>query len=235
MVFDSPQHENMFADGVINFRTHKKSYLGVDGWAQLRAKDLGIIYPFHSNVVELVYKKLLRMGIENDHLEILNQEMLPFNTIEAMKRLEERLEQVTNAGGEGLILRKPHSFWVPERSHSLLKVKKWNDSEGTVIGYTWGRKTDKGSKLLGKMGALVVNWNGKIFELSGFTDEERRMVFKGSGNDAEGIGSLSPGKAVNTEMIHNRYFPLGSKITFRYRELTDSGIPKEGRYWRKGA
>ena len=28
-------------------------------------------------------------------------------------------------------------------------------------------------------------------------------------------------------------FKVGQTVTFKYRELTDDGIPKEARYWRR--
>ena len=58
----------------------------------------------------------------------------------------------------------------------------------------------------GRMGALSVHWpeTGQDFDLGvGFTDEERE-----------------------------RSFPIGTKITFKYRELTEDQRPKEARYWR---
>lgn len=62
-------------------------------------------------------------------------------------------------------------------------------------------------KYLGMLGSLVLLFGEKQFQLSGFTDEERQNWETG--------------------------FPIGSKVTFRYRELTQDGIPREARYWRK--
>lgn len=39
------------------------------------------------------------------------------------QHLEERLQFILDAGGEGLMVRKPHSFYEPGRSPSLLKIK----------------------------------------------------------------------------------------------------------------
>lgn len=115
------------------------------------------------------------------------------------------LDEVVDNKGEGLILRRPDSFWKPERSWDLLKVKKHLDAEATVIGFNWGK-----GKYQGMMGSLKCVFQGKEFELSGFTDVERMVV--------------------NQEVVA---FPNGSVITFRYRELTKDGLPKEARYWRK--
>lgn len=155
----------------------------------------------------------------------LEQEILPPIQQEALDRLKVKFEEVIQMGGEGLILRHPTMKWEPRRSEAILKVKPAYDSEAEVIGYTWGRETDKGSRLIGKMGALICIWRGKKFELSGFTDAERSMT----GDTSEAVEQA--GKEVT--IAYNSKFPVGSKVTFIYRELTDEGIPKEARYWRK--
>jgi hypothetical protein len=114
----------------------------------------------------------------------------------------------------------------------LLKIKPWNDAEGRVIGCTYGRSTDKGSKLLGKMGALIVEWNNRRFQLSGFTDLERVLTCDLGKTRAEQIASSRPGED-SIEGVYPVNFPIGSTVTFKYRELSNDGIPKEARYWRK--
>ena len=70
------------------------------------------------------------------------------------------------------------------------------------------------------------------------TDEERKLCTKEieDGQDrfllAEHWASRNPEQQV-PDWIENPMFPRGSKVTFRFRELTDDGIPKEARYWRK--
>jgi ATP-dependent DNA ligase len=92
---------------------------------------------------------------QNEHTQLAPQERLPIGTEAAQARLNERLTEVLAGGGEGLIIRRANSLWLPERSHDVLKYKPDNDAEGVVTGYIWGRRTDKGSKLLGLMGALI--------------------------------------------------------------------------------
>jgi len=144
--------------------------------------------------------------------------------------LDRRLDEVVDQGHEGLMLQHPDAMWVPERSHMLLKMKPFNDDEAVVVSYTWGKRTDKGSKLLGLMGNLVCRYGSKTFELSGFTDEERELI-PGPGADPD-EGSQRPGEPVSKNW-RSYHFPIGSKVTFRYRELTDDQIPKEARYHRK--
>lgn len=158
---------------------------------------------------------------------------------DARFQVVDMLHEVTSNGGEGLILRRAQGPWIPKRSWDVLKVKKLSDMEGTVIGFTWGRETDKGSKLLGMMGNLVLLLDsGKRLEISGFTNEERSVRptpgtvgnYASNGMPAEAL--VAPGKQATIlwEPVH---FDKGSRVTFTYRELTDDGIPKEARYLRK--
>lgn len=151
------------------------------------------------------------------------QVKLSMTTDEASSEIDFLMEDIIGHGGEGLVLRKPESIWTPKRTWDLLKIKRWLDDEAIVKGYIWGK-----GKLEDLMGALIVDWNGKVFELSGFTDEERKLYYSDTGS----LGTGVPGE-VASEHITNPNFPRGSVISFRYRELTKAGIPKEARYWRK--
>jgi ATP-dependent DNA ligase len=141
--------------------------------------------------------------------------------------LKEFMMEVLERGGEGAILRKPESIWEPKRSWNLLKVKPWADDEAKVLGYVWGK-----GKLEGLMGALVVEWAEKKFELSGFSNAERELLsekLQCSVSDGE------PGMEV-PDVTFNPLFPRGSMVTFQWcGHLTDDGKPKEARYYRKPA
>jgi len=110
---------------------------------------------------------------------------------------------ILELGGEGIMLRAPWARWVPGRQHTILKHKPYRDAEAVVTGFTYGE-----GRLEGLMGALTLD-NGLTLG-GGFTDEERILI---------------DGKPM--------YFNIGETITFKYREMTDGGIPKEARYWRK--
>jgi ATP-dependent DNA ligase len=128
---------------------------------------------------------------------------------------------------EGVMLRDPKTEWDTIRSHGMLKHKPWFDAEGTVTGFTSGRETDRGSKLRGLIGALVLDFNGKRLELSGLTEVERKF-------DAN-FGDWAwhhPGEEMPL-YTEGKHFKVGQLITFKYRELSDDGVPKEARYWRK--
>jgi len=86
------------------------------------------------------------------------------------EELPARLEAVTNARGEGLMLRKPGSKYDCKRTSSLLKVKPMHDAECVVIGYEDGT-----GKYRNMCGALMCEYRGKMFKVgSGLTDADRR-------------------------------------------------------------
>jgi len=146
----------------------------------------------------------------------------------AKAEVEDYLSGVLELGGEGIILRSSEGTWTPKRVSDLLKYKPFDDDEGTVFGFTSGRETDKGSKLLGMIGALILDYKGKRLELAGLTDEERQF----EDIQMERHAMSHPG----TDMPGNfqgKHFKVGDTVTFKYRELSDDGIPKEARYWRR--
>jgi DNA ligase-1 len=127
---------------------------------------------------------------------------------------------------EGVMLRNPASEWDTIRSHGMLKHKPWSDAEGIITGFTSGRETARGSKLRGLIGALVLDFNGKRLELSGLTDEERKF-------DNHFLWAWEhPGEEMPSN-FEGQHFKVGQRVTFKYRELSDDGVPKEARYWRK--
>jgi DNA ligase-1 len=232
MAFDAPPYHAVFANGEMDNVNFKKSFRNIAAWIGGREYER----PARGWHFDSVYDFLRERAGRNEVFHALHQSQLPFNTQGARDQVSAILDKLLAGGAEGIMLRHPGSLWAPQRSRQLLKVKGMQDAEAVVTGYVWGRETDKGSKLLGRMGALVVEFRGKRLELSGFTDEERVLcMYEGAdhGHDLVfAIGCANPGLVVQPD-IHNPRFPLGSTVTFRYRELTDAGIPKEARYWRK--
>jgi DNA ligase-1 len=84
--------------------------------------------------------------------------------------LRRKLDEVVQAGGEGLMLHRADALYITGRSDNLLKLKPFEDAEATVIGYVPGK-----GKYSGKMGALQVETdNGRRFQIgTGFTDAVR--------------------------------------------------------------
>jgi DNA ligase-1 len=159
---------------------------------------------------------------------LLAQEKLPLDEGKAHIRIAEFLDYVLEQGGEGVVLRDPDAEWLPKRHRGILKYKPFSDAEGRITGFVSGRQTDKGSRLLGKIGALIVDYKGKRLELAGLTDAEREF----SNTDCIEWACRNPGVDA-PRWVEGKAFKKGQTVTFKYRELSDDGIPKEARYWRR--
>jgi len=165
---------------------------------------------------------------QHDRVFIHQQLRLPENEETARATVNDFLDKVLEQGGEGVVIRDPMASWTPKRHKGLLKFKPFEDAEATIVGFTSCRETDKGSRLLGKIGALIVDYQGKRLELAGLTDAEREFA-----------DSMAREWAVNNPgvdapyWVEGKQFKKGQTVTFKYRELTDDGIPKEARYWRR--
>jgi hypothetical protein len=239
MVWDSPNLDRFLMPGRINNHLWTKIITPeMATWALERTRKFPIIQPAFSDYYEFIYERLKLADIENESLTIIDQEHLPRNTMQAEEYIEDKLQVALELGHEGVMIHHHSCRWMPLRTNDIVKHKPFNDAEATVKGYIWGRETDKGSKLLGLMGALVVEFEGKRLELSGFTNAERRMEFQEERDipnppaELTRIAKENAGKSVYPG-IHNPMFPIGSLVTFKYRELSNDGIPKEARYWRK--
>jgi DNA ligase-1 len=239
-VFDSPPFESVFAPGTINNGFFKKTF-GPNIFQSTHGSNiesLKLDTPFYSS-----YAFLQRHLTFEGQIKVHKQHVLPSQVPKARDFIQEHLGIIEAQGGEGLMLRSPVSFWKPERSFDLLKVKSLHDSEGIVTGYRWAKPTDldrsisgeRTDKLLGLMGSLLLKMHTNVeFELgSGFTEEERGMsLLSGEVSDTvKANGVSNPGEIV-PDWIHNPRFPRGSRVTFKYREFSDSQVPKEARYFR---
>ena len=119
--------------------------------------------------------------------------------------LQTLLAKTVKNGGEGLMLHRGASLYKGQRNDDLLKLKTHDDSEARVVAHVPGQ-----GKYAGKLGALLVEMpaaDGKPaqrFKLgTGFTDAQRQ----------------------NPPAI-------GSRITYRFRGLNDSGIPRFASFMR---
>lgn len=98
--------------------------------------------------------------LSNRYVQLIEQV-----TIASYDALVGRLQEIESAGGEGIILR---AVALPDK---VVKVKRFVDSEGIVIGYTQGR--GKYSNMVGSI--LVKLEGGKILAIgSGLTDKLRQ-------------------------------------------------------------
>jgi DNA ligase-1 len=97
--------------------------------------------------------------------------VIPQITIDSPKHLQVELSKVIALGGEGLVVRRPAIPYQTGRSNSALKVKQYQDTECTVIGY----KSGKG-KYEGHTGAIKCQLpSGLTFFIgSGLSDQQRQ-------------------------------------------------------------
>lgn len=119
--------------------------------------------------------------------------------------LQVMLAKTVKNGGEGLMLHRGASLYKGQRSDDLLKLKTHEDSEARVVAHIPGQ-----GKYADKLGALLVEMpavDGKPaqrFKLgTGFTDAQRQ----------------------NPPAV-------GTRITYRFRGLNDSGIPRFASFMR---
>lgn len=218
-IFDSPSWTAFFQERTVKVRNDYSFTVQSPIW------ELGEEGVRDNWTFELV-QKFLSKKLGDGQVSLLEQTKLP--PAGFMKAVDKFTERVCEQGGEGSIIRYGHTIWTPERSWNLLKYKPLQDAEGVVTGYYAGKETDKGSKYLGMMGALELNWQGAEFKISGFTDAERRLT-QASSDWAKD----HPGQRLPNELPGSPIFPVGSSVTFQYRELSEEAIPKEARYLRK--
>lgn len=222
--FNAPVANQVLFDGEINLPPNfVKTIVGCEEFISSRG---GKIEAHRTNWE--AYKFLKETLIEHDNLKVHEQRF-----VSTQLDLDTFFSDVLAKTGEGLVCIHPATIYKCARHKHSVKIKPYQDSEAIVVGYVSGRETDRGSKLLGLMGALIVDWKGKRFELSGFTNSERVI------SHTTGAGSSNPYNWAcanpETELpphYHCAMFPRGSVVTFKYRELSDAGIPKEASYMR---
>jgi len=101
----------------------------------------------------------------SDYLSMIKQFKLN-NTVQ----LNNKLTDIVAKQGEGLMLHHERAFYYAGRTTNIMKLKKYQDAEATVVAYVAGK-----GKYQGMLGALKVKTTtGVVFKIgSGFTDIER--------------------------------------------------------------
>lgn len=227
-VFDMPSPNVFFQGGKINnpqFHKFIDEAASIDFWKG-NVSDPQLHRPVIT-FTQTVAKMRDMMGLCNESWSFLNQLQLPRDNDEALEKMYDLLNQETDKGGEGLMIRKPDSLWIPKRTAYLLKAKRFDEGEALIVGSVTGL-----GKHLGRMGALIVQHkhpSGKVveFQLSGFTDEERQL------EDAYAMQYATDNPGTILLAPHEcKHFKKGQRIRFRHRSWTDDAIPREARYWR---
>ncbi len=137
---------------------------------------------------------------------------VPQSKVASHAALQIQLKQITkagkdgiSAGAEGLMLHRGSSLYKGVRSDDLLKVKTHDDAEARVIAHVPGK-----GKYAGQIGALLV-------EMSAVDGKPAKRFKLGTG--------LSDAQRQNPPAI-------GSQVTYRFRGLNDSGLPRFASFMR---
>jgi len=218
-VFDSPT--SFFNHRGIKIRNEYSFFVKANAYQWALDRGVRLVSPNWNFELRTIFLK----NLKNNVVKPLVQYRLPLTNIGALEEISFHLTQTVKDGGEGVMLRWGSSSWVTERSHCLLKHKPINTMDGTVIGYTAGEEGKTG-QLLGKLGALILRLeNGKELKLSGLTHLQREIK-----NDiTKAFAETFPGDRLEDYYSHH-LFPKGTVVEFKYRELSDDGIPKEARF-----
>jgi bifunctional non-homologous end joining protein LigD len=165
----------------INRKTHQDEFL-----TALATPELKKNYDVKLNLFDVLYhgdQNVERLPLEERKYILMDEvEERPFNHITLIPTVvegqKEFLEQVREAGGEGLVMKRAGSPYVEDtRSKDWLKVKFWASDDVVVIGATQGkgaRASTFGALLLGQYDS-----NGKLHyvgKTSGFTDDMLRRL-----------------------------------------------------------
>ncbi len=109
--------------------------------------------------------RTLLIQTPSPYLAMINQVKLK-NTSE----LDAKLDEVISAKGEGLMLHLASAYYKSGRNKALMKLKKYQDAEATVIAHTKGK-----GKYQDLLGAIEVKTaDGITFKIgTGFSDNQR--------------------------------------------------------------
>jgi DNA ligase-1 len=124
--------------------------------------------------------------------------IVPTHVAESYEDILTYLDEFTNDGYEGVMLRKCEQEYVFGRTKGLLKVKKFNDEEGEIIGAQEATGTQKGMVMW-----IVRDPRGNEFAVQPCGDFKQR-----------------------TEHYDNREQYLGRKLKYKYQELSEYGVPR---------
>lgn len=135
------------------------------------------------------HAQLQALGQQLQHpgLQVVQQMQLP-----SPAALQQQLDAVVAAGGEGLMLQRADAPYRAGRSGTLLKLKPLHDADAVVLAHVPGR-----GKHAGRLGALRVRTEAGVEFLigTGFSDAQREqppapgalITFTHRGHTASGV------------------------------------------------
>lgn len=123
----------------------------------------------------------------NQYIKILKQ-----STCRDENHLKAFLKELEDKGAEGVVLRNPRAPYIAKRTSQALKVKSFQDTECTVLGYHEGK-----GKYKDKIGSIICQMSDDMIVNigSGLSDKEREnppqigtmLTFKYKGFTKNGI------------------------------------------------
>ncbi|RUM93468.1 MAG: DNA ligase [Thiothrix sp.] len=154
---------NNFEQVVSTVRTHVPNNTA---WREIRFMVFDLpeskaIFSDRLKTLKSIFSRL-----KSPYLKLIKHYRLDSHTL-----LMNKLQDITQAGGEGLMLHHQDSLYFGGRSDALLKLKLYQDAEAEVIEHLPGN-----GKYTGMLGALrVITADGKYLRIgTGFTDDERK-------------------------------------------------------------
>jgi len=119
--------------------------------------------PFHERVATM--QKIVAQS-KSPYLKVIEQKKVDNN-----KALQQLLDDIVKMKGEGLMLHHQDALYQVKRNRDLMKLKKFEDAEATVIAHLPGK-----GKFEGMLGSILVETEtGVRFKIgSGFSDQERQ-------------------------------------------------------------
>jgi DNA ligase-1 len=217
-VYGTPSLQTMTEPGLIknsNQYTEITEFALEDMLIRMEEMETTLAWATPETTFEDSLTELADMLNGASHCSVHLQRYLPKDEVAAWTQADKYMDEVLLAGGEGIIIRDPKALYETKRTSSLRKYKPVKDDEGTLVGFIAGKHA-------GTIGSLLLDYQGKRLAVSGLTGAERELEHY---LDSEHGKEMLPGTVA-------KHFKLGQRITFRYRELTDAGIPKEASYMR---
>lgn len=172
------------------------------------------VFDVQANMSALSRTKLYHKIVEECGLSFVKA--VPQVVLNSAKAAEDFMTECVAAGHEGIILKDPVAMYKFGRStlkqQIMLKYKYFFEEEGTVVGtYELLHNTDTSTKRQENMvpgntlGGFHVQWNGHTFDVGGgkgMTQELRKQLWQ------------------------QRDTLIGKKLTFKYQELSEYGVPR---------
>jgi DNA ligase-1 len=143
----------------------RKININEDCWRSVRFMMFDLPKSIDTFTQRIAAMKSLIDNNSSNYLGMIQQFKLKNN-----QQLDELLEYITDNKGEGLMIHKANAYYYSGRTSNIMKLKKYQEAEATIIAYVGGK-----GKYQGMLGAVTVKTpTGIVFNIgSGFSDNER--------------------------------------------------------------